>query len=851
VTTRYTQQTQPDLAGVAQPVRSPFAALAGAASQVIGAVHTRLDDRARGLELAALSGARRELETQGLALEMELRKGAGPAGAGHVPQMQTKRKELVDKIWAGVPESVRNSERAQLAWTEIRDQDQSAATRRATLWQSEQETAFATESLQAGLNALTARIEAAPDTAETELAQWRASLPTYAGLIGEDAVRRIDDASARDIMLASVRGLGKAGRFEDAEALIAKIAGSLGVDQRESASTWIEQEQRAQQGTAAEAYQLRIQRGELTLADIDDAGDIDDGQKATLRAQLQGRTADTLAKDVAAGKTGKRGIDAAEAAGEINTGQGNALRAQNLAMIEKAKRELEIERARQAQERIDRQNGNAETLEYQILQGNLGEADAFVALQNGDIGMGHFNALSRMAQQGSAGRAKAAGVMARLAAGSPLDPYDADTRSGMDTIWEANGGTLLFTREVVTATGADGSPAMTANAGTQAVLNTARQAGVIPPAAASSLQGMASNGSDQQKQVALDTVALLFDQFPAAAAAAFPDGQDRILKDAISWKLKVGAGIDPVEALRAVERENVAPSDPVLKQRRTDGQKAALELGAGDVRKALTTPGMIPFFDNVPPPMSPDVEAGAVAMLREVYETEFLRTGDPAVAKATAQAAVKRIVGPTTVGGTNTAAGTVPVAASTMAYPPERYYAPGLAEAKPGWLTAQLVGDVQDMIDGGALPGAPPGTQISGLDVRIVSDAVTASQVRGGEMPSYVVLFRGAPLEGRYQFDPTAPLAAAMAEGQDKLRIGERKRAMVESGIFQPDEAQELAKRVFPDQAAFDALTVGRTGPAKTVPGIGLRRPERDGNALWQRLQGIDSKYALPGGEGG
>lgn len=829
---RYQARTLPDAAAVAKPGPSPIGTLANVASALAEPVLKRLDERSKALEHSALSRAQRDLETQGLQLEIEAQKEAGPGGDGYVPLVQQRREKLRTEIWEKQPESIRRSERAKAAWDAVWDNDDSQATRRATLWQSEQETKFATDGLAESLNGVVARIEADPDSAQRELAAWKANLGIYEGFLGKARLDEIARKSDADLMLASVRGLAKSGRFDDATDVVNRIEGALDAQTRAQTNNFLESERGQAQGRSAEDMQLRIQKGELTLADIDAglaAKTIDAGQATTLRGQIQGRNAEALQTGVINRTASAKAIEAAAAAGEISPSAANTLRLQNQAMIDRARAEIDRARAQKAADDTKALNGNYEALRWQVVNGLASEADIMLATQGGYIGLDHSASLLSAVRQGAADRSKLGKVMSARADGIPLNPYDPDTRAGIDLMWDEIGGAALFTQNVEMQT-PDGKPAgYTMNAGAQAVLQVAREVGVIPPGAASALQGLAINGDDQQKQTALDAVAQLWEQYPGAASAAFPDGQDRILKDAISFATKTAAGLDPVAALRAIERENTVPGSPVLKQRQADALKLAKDITGDKVRGALKEGG-IPFLGDAPP-LAPGAEAGAIEMMREAYTTEYLRTGDAALAEKTAAATVKRVLGATEVGSR-----------ATMAYPPERYYAPGLEQMKPGWLGEQLVAGVQEYIDMGGLPGVPAGTTVAPGELRLLSDGQTAREVREQQPPSYMVEWRGEVLPERWKFDPGAKIGEIEAESADRKREGEVQRALKQSGLFNDPEAQLFARTGFRDRKQFDdVLKAAGGGHRGAKPGQKLTPATPD--TLWQQLEGIGAKY--------
>jgi hypothetical protein len=785
---RYRQQTQPQAAEVARP--GPSAATQfGQLVQTVGEPVMRIiDQRNRSLESAALNRARLDLSREGLQLELDLQKEAGPAGDGYTPAVQQKRAELRAKIWDSLPKSVRDSQRAQSAFDELWTADHEAATRRATLWQADQQTSYAERSLNDSLAATTAAIETDPDSSATQLEAFRKTLPDFKGLLTAEQIAKVEEQGFQQIMLATVRGLNAKGRFDDADKLIAEVGARLGVVERE-------------------AFQNETER---------------------TRAKGQTRNAAELEKLNIDSKLTPAKIEQEVSAGRITRDQGNTLILQRQAMVDRAKAQV-AEARRQDQQRVTAESkALKDALEYDLLNGQATEADIHLAVNEGTLLLDDANSLIRTAREGRSNKDALAKVIAAQSVGAPLDPYDADTRKGMDQLWLSNGGASAFAQEIQPQK-ADGSPApYKLNLGTSMVLDAAAKAGVIPPEAASALQGMAINGTDDQKQTAFDTVAQLWDKAPGAASAAFPDTADRVLKDALSWRMKTKAGLSGIDALRAVERENTIPNDAVLKQRKTDADKAAALMTTDGVRQALKTPAFFPW-DGGAPAFAPGADAEALDMYREAFRTEFIRTGDAKVATELANAAVKRTVGATRVGG----------ASVTMAYPPELFYAPGLEAWNENWLNEDLVAGVTDLVRAGAIPGVDKSAQVHAEDLHIVSDGQTAREARELQPPSYLVQWNGQTLDQRWRFDPGEAIGRARLEAElsanESKRQAERTRALKEAGW---DPNNSAAAR----QQPLKARTLNELVSAeKTLSGSGRRAGAGD---LWKIWDGIDQRYA-------
>lgn len=453
-------------------------------------------------------------------------------------------------------------------------------------------------------------------------------------------------------------------------------------------------------------------------------------------------------------------IDRVRAAGTIDDKTGHAMsdvvrqtkdRATEIA--DKAQRELDMAAAKRKAADAEWKHLNGNRLEVDILDGKAGRAEIDDAARKGRISENDKPALIRTAREEAASRDKASKIGAALQGNMPLDPYNSDVKQGVDKYWQLQGGLDVFGQ---TVTPDPKNPKYTVNRGTALVLSLTKNAGVAPSSAVSSLQGMALNGTDDQKQVALDTVAQLYEQSPAAATAAFPDGQQRVLNDALSYKHKIEAGITPKDALAAVARENEATADPIMKARQAQARKNAALLEVGGLKDAIDPN---PFAGGFPK----GVGEPALAMYREAYTEAFVRTGDDAVATKQAKAAVKRVIGRTTVGSS----------AGLMPYPPEHFYPQALNDAHPGWMNEDLVDAVAELRATGAI-GTDKTAEVKTSDLAITSDGQTSREIRSGLPPSYAVAWKGEVLPQRFRFDPNRAIQGLRMKSE--LADNEKKR---------------------------------------------------------------------------
>lgn len=323
---RYDARSQPEARRANTVDMSGLSAVIKAGTEIGGQVVAKLDERDKTLELASLNSAKLELETQGQQLALDMQKDR-VAGSEYVADLTKERQKLKTDVWAKLPSRVQKSARAQQAWDSIWTADEISASKSATIWQADQEQKFAANSLQETLNAMTARIEANPDSVQNELNTWKndpvRGINAYKGLLTADQLAQVDQAANYSVTLSTVRGLATADRVKEAEAVITKTGGMFDEKQRESLKTTVEGIQ-------------RDKRQALALAEAE-------------RAKAQKLNSNRIEVDILDGKADRATINAAVDRGEISVNDQPALIRAYQARQEKAVADAKMSAEEKAQ----------------------------------------------------------------------------------------------------------------------------------------------------------------------------------------------------------------------------------------------------------------------------------------------------------------------------------------------------------------------------------------------------------------------------------------------------------------------------------------------------------------------
>lgn len=276
---RYKGSTAVPTAPVARPADDGSSKVAdavrGLGRTALSIATKRIEERDLSLENASLNAAKIELEKRGSQMALDLQKDR-VAGSDYVKDLTKARSKLKQEVWTLLPARVQNSIRARDQFDDIWTSDEIQASRSATIWQAEQEKSFALRTIEDGLNVTTAGIEADPDSTASALATWRQSLPAYKGLVDAETLEKIQTKGVQSVLQASVRGLAKQGRFEEAEAVVSKAAAQLDPQQRKAFESVIEDAKNDIEREKARREAELVKRQEATRALM--AVDIWDGK---------------------------------------------------------------------------------------------------------------------------------------------------------------------------------------------------------------------------------------------------------------------------------------------------------------------------------------------------------------------------------------------------------------------------------------------------------------------------------------------------------------------------------------------------------------------------------------------
>lgn len=421
----------------------------------------------------------------------------------------------------------------------------------------------------------------------------------------------------------------------------------------------------------------------------------------------------------------------------------NKLRLVGERLIEK--REIEI---RQAEAEMRARQADAQEAAYLNLaiameQGEAGRADAELAYENGAISGQSFLQLLRSSDDAENERVNLRTAQELFASDTPLSPTDSRTKKSAD---------LLFKHE--------GGPAMLRNnpqQGLEMALIYARQRGVLPSQAATTLDALAANGTTEQQQFALDAVARIHETAPAAAEAQFSDAQ---IGEAVRYRDMVAAGAPKDFAAGAIMEARKAKFAPDAQARMTEATKVAKETEQAALRKLAPQPFAGGFA----------AETEARTQYRRLFGEFYAQHGNASDAQKQANAALSRVYGKTQVTGK----------AQTMAYPPEKFYAvPGY---RNDWMRKQLLDDVK----------AVKGDAFKAESVQLVPDSTTAAEAQAGQPPTYrvVVVNEDGLLEAlpnRFAFDAETALKEKFEKAEERRaalleREKQRRAAEIEFG---------------------------------------------------------------------
>ena len=370
--------------------------------------------------------------------------------------------------------------------------------------------------------------------------------------------------------------------------------------------------------------------------------------------------------------------------------------------------------------------------------------------------------LEKIAQEERDRMANFAAVENALFTGAPLDPKDKETKKALNDYYDT-----LDINQGLVSNNEESANQLTVIAG---------KVNAIPDSAVSILRGQMLNGTTEQKQFAVDTIAKIEESSPAALDS-FPD--EDISKASLSSKL-IRTGVRPQEAFKIAD-ENVNPLNrDVLSKRNM--QLNAMKVDYATEVEDNFDPGVFTIGADLPD--APYARDSIVADYRFMFDNYYRSIGDEEVAKERANRDFKRFYGESRVTGGR----------KIMKYPPENFYS--IVGLDNDWMTHSLKKDVEAQV----------GKEVDLDDIELLADTVTAGEAQTRQSsPTYQILIKdnlGQYQELRdendkllrYKFDAgglTGDLEGKQQETKESMRRRRGRRIRAEEGTTEAEREQE------------------------------------------------------------
>ena len=594
----------------------------------------------------------------------------------------------------------------------------------AAAWQDGQVTNYAVSTFEKSVNASAAQVLANPANAQSLFSQTKARLNAIEGRLTPEQKLQLERGAQQQIIEAAVTGFASQGSYAAARDVIGQYAETLDTGQQKALDAIVERSEMEAEGKVHEARSLAIQEGQL-----DEAG---------LRQLRE--------------------------AGEIKDDGAYA------ALLGQAK---QAERMKQAQidaAMAEQQDRNFATLQVGIEEGRMSKADADLLYNRGQITPAQWSQASRQALSQREKQDAGMAFAQSMAMGFPIDPMNSDAKKGADALFVQQGGVDAWKSSI-----GDG----------MAATERFAQKGIIPETAQTILRGMKASGSEGQQMMAIEAISKLYTNYPSATDAAFTAGE---VAEAISFRDKLDAGIDPQRAYQALLMEREARNEPagatsLTKARLAESRKLSADLDFKDALKTYSLEGETvgprtgAFSFNAYSGGEPAKDQ-ILRDYRQAFQTYFVQHGDEKLAKKQAAATLGRTVGVSKVNGNR-----------IMMHPPERYY-PGV---EPEWLRDTVTAAVAQI---------PTMEGVTAKNIELVADIQTARDVRNGEVPSYMVqvkrgdIVETMPVRWTFDEEAAAERAKLRATAQaEKDRTQSRRKALrrVEGAFYQPSPVGTLS----------------------------------------------------------
>lgn len=436
------------------------------------------------------------------------------------------------------------------------------------------------------------------------------------------------------------------------------------------------------------------------------------------------------------------------------------LRLAGEAPIEDRERKIKAAVAERKREIAEYQTENYHLLQEGILLGEKGLSDIEDAFSDGGkLTRGQKVSLMQQAMSRDKANDDLAEAQILMESGSLLNPGDSDHKKAVDLVFKKQGGDKLLLENP--------------DKGLDLALAFTMEKGIIPQTAVTTLRAHISNGTTEQQGKALDSVARLLEETPAAARIAFTDEE---IKESVYYRDLVTYNAPPEFAMTSIMKAREAKFDGSADKRRKAAQKLSIEtVTRQDTMRAL---GLNKKADEVRVMGGEAATEAAESAYRNLFVEYYSETGDAARAKKQAAAVVGKHFGHTKVNGRD----------RVMMYPPENFYhVPGVDQK---WMGQQLQRDVR----------FEAGEEVALKDIQLISDPQTAAEAQGGFAPTYRVVRQRADgaleaMDKRFAFNPGAEEIGVMLDNFYELEKAREKRESEERLIPDRDRAREMRRK--------------------------------------------------------
>jgi len=257
--------------------------------------------------------------------------------------------------------------------------------------------------------------------------------------------------------------------------------------------------------------------------------------------------------------------------------------------------------------------------------------------------------------------------------------------------------------------------AMDAEGATE-LANYVNRTSIIPEQAQSTLNGMITAGTPEQKGYAADIISRFNESANPHVLDQFRNAD---IAEALFRTKSLRAGVEP-QLLEDVVNRHFDPS--IDKAERSARKKAAAkDLSDVDIAEEIQNAFGFGFIFNEPNiPDEAFTRNSMIADYKTIFESNYLLSFDKDTAMDMASRDFKRFYGRTNVDGSD----------RVMKFPPEQYY--GLPGIDDDWMQEQLLEDVK----------AITGTDIDVDNINLFADSTTIREATAGR-PTYQIFVKG------------------------------------------------------------------------------------------------------------